>query len=136
VHVTGRVPQVQPYIAHAAACVSPLRMARGIQNKVLEAMAMGRPVIASPQAFEGVRAEAGTHLLVADAAEQTAQAVAAVLDGDHPGLGAAARRAMEQGYAWNATLRRRDAHLARCLARPSAGDYIAAGSFVSNVSPP
>ncbi|HJS87969.1 MAG TPA: glycosyltransferase, partial [Acetobacteraceae bacterium] len=116
VHVTGRVPAVQPYIAHAAACVSPLRMARGIQNKVLEAMAMGRPVVASPQAFEGVRAEAGTHLLVADGAEETARAVLAVLDGRYPRLGEMARRAMEEGYAWKATLRRLDAHITRCLA--------------------
>ncbi len=115
VHVTGRVPEVQPYLAHAAVCLSPLRMARGIQNKVLEAMAMGRPVVASPQAFEGVRAEAGRHLLVVDGAEQTSRAVAAVLGGGHPGLGEAARRAMEQGYAWGATLCRLDAHLARCL---------------------
>jgi sugar transferase (PEP-CTERM/EpsH1 system associated) len=113
--VTGRVPEVQPYLAHAAACVSPLRMARGIQNKVLEAMAMGRPVVASPQAFEGVRAQAGTHLLVADGAEETARAVTAILDGRHPKLGAAARRAMEEGYAWKATLSRLDAHLTRCL---------------------
>ena len=147
VHVTERVPQVQPYMAHAAVCVGPLRMARGIQNKVLEAMAMGRPVVASPQAFEGVRAESGKHLLVAEGAEQTARAVAAVLDGEYPTLGDAARRAMEQGYSWSATLRRLDAHLARCLARPAptpsregdgagVGDHIAAGSFVSNVSPP
>jgi sugar transferase (PEP-CTERM/EpsH1 system associated) len=147
VHVTGRVPQVQPYMAHAAVCVGPLRMARGIQNKVLEAMAMGRPVVASPQAFEGVRAESGKHLLVAEGTEQTARAVAAVLEGEHPTLGDAARRAMEQGYSWSATLRRLDAHLARCLARPAPtpsregggagiGDHIAAGSFVSNVSPP
>ncbi len=118
VHVTGRVADVQPYVAHAAACVSPLRMARGIQNKVLEAMAMGRPVIASPQAFEGVRAEAGTHLLVADGAAATARAIAAVLDGGHPGMGAAARAAMEQGYAWPATLSRLDAHIRRYVTAP------------------
>ncbi len=46
--VTGRVPDVRPFVAHADACVAPLRIARGIQNKVLEAMAMGRPVVASP----------------------------------------------------------------------------------------
>ena len=56
VHVTGRVPDVRPYVAHADVSVAPLRMARGVQNKVLEAMALGRPVVASPQAFEGVRA--------------------------------------------------------------------------------
>ena len=53
VHVTGRVPDVRPYLAHAAVAVAPLRIARGIQNKVLEAMAMARPVVASPQAHRG-----------------------------------------------------------------------------------
>jgi polysaccharide biosynthesis protein PslH len=115
VHVTGRVADIQPYLAHAAVCVSPLRMARGIQNKVLEAMAMARPVVASPQAFEGVRAIAGQHLLVADGADETARAVAAVLEGGHPGLGEAARCAMQRGYAWAATLARLDQHLARIL---------------------
>lgn len=54
VHVTGRVPDVRPYLAHASACVAPLRMARGIQNKVLEALAMDRPILATPEAVEGL----------------------------------------------------------------------------------
>ncbi len=115
VQVTGRVPEVQPYIAHAALSVCPLRMARGIQNKVLEAMAMGRPVVSSPEAFDGVRAQAGKDLLVADGAEATVRAIADVLDGCHPELGVRARQAMERGYAWSATLARLDGHLARCL---------------------
>jgi glycosyltransferase involved in cell wall biosynthesis len=82
---------------------------------VLEAMAMARPVVASPQAFEGVRAIAGKHLLVADGADETARAVAAILDGGHPDLGGAARRAMQRGYAWAATLTRLDQHLASIL---------------------
>ena len=112
IHVTGRVPDVRPFVAHADACVAPLRIARGIQNKVLEAMAMARPVVASPQAFEGVRATAGQDLLVADGAEPTAAAILSVLDGHHPGLAQAGRRAVEAGYAWSATLARLDAILA------------------------
>jgi sugar transferase (PEP-CTERM/EpsH1 system associated) len=100
--VTGRVDDVRPYIAHAAAVVAPLRIARGIQNKVLEGMAMGRPVIASPQAFEGIRAEPGRDLLVADGAEEMAKAVEAVLDSQYPGLGSAARDIMERNYSWPA----------------------------------
>ncbi|MCA1979528.1 MAG: TIGR03087 family PEP-CTERM/XrtA system glycosyltransferase, partial [Thiobacillus sp.] len=57
--VTGSVPDVRPYLAHAACAVAPLRIARGVQNKVLEAMAMGCPVVATAQAAEGIRAEAG-----------------------------------------------------------------------------
>jgi sugar transferase (PEP-CTERM/EpsH1 system associated) len=115
VHVTGRVPDVRPYTAHATVSVASLRMARGVQNKVLEAMALGRPVVASPQAFEGVRAEAGRDLLVADGPEATAQAVIAVIEGRHPTLGAAARRAIERSYTWDATLARLDACLHRVL---------------------
>ena len=112
ISVTGRVPDVRPYVAHADVCVAPLRIARGIQNKVLEAMAMGRPVVASPQAFEGVRAEAGRDLLVADGAAGMAATIGAVLDGAHPGLAAAGRAAVEDGYAWSATLARLDTILA------------------------
>ena len=111
IHVTGRVEDVRPYVAHAAAVVCPLRIARGIQNKVLEGMAMGKPVIASPAAFTGVRAQAGIDLLVADGPAAFTDAVCAVLDGDHPGLGAAARAAMVRGYAWDAVLSKLDMYL-------------------------
>lgn len=112
VHVTGAVPDVRPYVAHAAVSVAPLRIARGIQNKVLEAMALARPVVASPQAFEGVRAVPGRDLLVADGAAETAARVREVLLGQHPGLGAAARAAVAAGHDWNATLAGLDAMLA------------------------
>jgi sugar transferase (PEP-CTERM/EpsH1 system associated) len=111
VHVTGRVEDVRPYVAHAAVSVAPLRIARGIQNKVLEGMAMGKPVIASPAAFEGVRAEAGSELLVADGAADFAVKIGEVLAGSHPDLGKAARAAMERGYAWSAVLSGLDRYL-------------------------
>ncbi|MDQ2805158.1 MAG: TIGR03087 family PEP-CTERM/XrtA system glycosyltransferase [Pseudomonadota bacterium] len=113
VQVTGRVPDVRPYVAHAAVIVAPLRIARGIQNKVMEGMAMGRPVIATPQAFAGIRAAPGKDLLLADAPGLFANHVLSVLRGEHPGLGTAGRRAMEQGHTWDASLRRLDALLAR-----------------------
>ena len=100
VHVTGRVPDVRPYLAHARAIVCPLRIARGIQNKVLEGMAMGRVVIASPAAFEGVRAQAGRDLVVAESAEAWVAAVMA----EHQGMGQRARAAMVAGYAWSRVL--------------------------------
>ena len=112
VHVTGSVPDVRPYLAHAAVVVAPLRIARGIQNKVLEAMAMARPVVASPEAHEGVRAVAGRDLLVANGAENMSAAVAQVLAGRVPGLGAAARAAVMAGHDWKATLTRLDDMLA------------------------
>lgn len=104
IHVTGRVPDVRPYVSHASVCVAPLRIARGIQNKVLEAMAMGRPVVASPQAFEGVRATPGKDMLVAEGAHAMTAAILGIIGGGNPGLGTAGRTAMEAGYAWTATL--------------------------------
>jgi sugar transferase (PEP-CTERM/EpsH1 system associated) len=112
VHVTGRVPDVRPYLAHAALAVAPLRIARGIQNKVLEAMAMARPVVASPGAFEGISAEPGRELLVADGVAETVRRVLEVLDGQHAGLGAAARARIEARYSWQSALARLDRILA------------------------
>ncbi len=104
VHVTGRVEDVRPYVAHASSIVCPLRLARGIQNKVLEGMAMGRPVVASPAAFEGVRAEPGRDLLVADGVPAWVEALSDVLEGRRADLGGAARLAMERFYGWGAVL--------------------------------
>jgi polysaccharide biosynthesis protein PslH len=114
VEVTGEVPDVRPWLCDAHVVVAPLRIARGIQNKVLEAMAMGRPVVASPQAFEGIDAEPGRDLLVANGPEAEAQAVLGLL-ADPLGaeaIGAAARARMEQRYAWSACLAPLDAMLA------------------------
>jgi len=111
VHVTGTVADVRPYLAHASVAVAPLFIARGIQNKVLEAMAMARAVVASPPAFEGVRATPGRDLLVAEGAEATAAAVISVLDGRYPELGLCAREAVRANHDWHATLSRLDALL-------------------------
>jgi sugar transferase (PEP-CTERM/EpsH1 system associated) len=63
--VSGRVPDVRPYLAHATAAVAPLRIARGVQNKVLEAMAMDKPVVMTPAAAEGIEAGADLQPLMA-----------------------------------------------------------------------
>jgi len=101
VHVTGRVPDVRPYVAHATACVAPMRIARGIQNKVLEGMAMGRPTIVTPQALEGIDAEPGKEVLLASDAVGIANAACAVNEGDRgAGIGSAARRKITEHYTW------------------------------------
>jgi len=69
VRLTGRVADTRPYLAHAALVVAPLRIARGIQNKVLEAMAMGRAVVASPQALAGLGRPDAPPLCARSAAE-------------------------------------------------------------------
>jgi sugar transferase (PEP-CTERM/EpsH1 system associated) len=104
--VTGAVPDVRAWLAAADVVAAPLLIARGVQNKVLEAMAMARAVVASPAAFEGIEAEPGVHLLVAESAEAQAEAISGLL-ADSAGaaaLGRAARRRMEQAYRWEARL--------------------------------
>jgi sugar transferase (PEP-CTERM/EpsH1 system associated) len=109
--VTGAVDDVRVWLAAADVVVAPLRIARGIQNKVLEAMAMARPVVASPAAFDGIDAMPGQDLLVADGAEAQAEAIAQLLhDPMRAGaLGASARRRMERAYRWAAKLAPLDA---------------------------
>jgi glycosyltransferase involved in cell wall biosynthesis len=104
--VTGAVPDVRSWLAAADVVAAPLRIARGIQNKVLEAMAMARPVVASPAAFEGIEAEPGRHLLVAAEAEAQAEAIAGLLDDPEraAALGRSARQRMEAAYRWEARL--------------------------------
>src|SRR3954470_18012922 len=105
--VTGRVVDVRPYLAHAAVAVAPLRIARGIQNKVLEAMAMARPVVASAEAFEGIDAEPGADLLVAGSGgEGFAELVCRLLEnpGEAAGLGARGRRLLSGRYTWERRL--------------------------------
>lgn len=102
--VTGTVPDVRPYIAHARAAVAPLRIARGIQNKVLEAMAMATPVVVSPQALEGIEAEPGRELMLAEDAAGFADAVAALLGRSSNEMGLAARARVERKYSWPSNL--------------------------------
>jgi sugar transferase (PEP-CTERM/EpsH1 system associated) len=108
IDVAGRVADVRPYLAHADVAVAPLRIARGMQNKVLEAMAMARPVVATTAAFEGVRAVPSRDLFVCTEAGEMVRRIVEILDGRHPQLPAAARRAVEQNHDWSRTLHRLD----------------------------
>jgi sugar transferase (PEP-CTERM/EpsH1 system associated) len=109
--VTGTVPDVRPYMRHADVAVAPLRIARGIQNKVLEAMAMACPVIVSPQALEGIEATPGTDLLLADGAAAFIATISALLAEPNASLGAAARANVQQQYSWPSKLARIEARM-------------------------
>jgi sugar transferase (PEP-CTERM/EpsH1 system associated) len=107
--VTGRVPDVRPYVAHAAAIVAPLRVARGVQNKVLEGMAMGKPVIGSLEALTGITAEIGKDVLRADTvAEFTDTIFKAVMTEQGKMVGRHARARMMTDYGWDTSLRQLD----------------------------
>jgi sugar transferase (PEP-CTERM/EpsH1 system associated) len=105
VGVTGRVPDTRPWLAAADVVIAPLHIARGIQNKLLEAMAMARPIVATPEAYEGVQAVPGRDILLANGVDETVQRIAEVLDGHHAELGGAGRRAVESAHQWSVTLR-------------------------------
>jgi sugar transferase (PEP-CTERM/EpsH1 system associated) len=113
ISVTGSVPDVRPYLAYATLSVAPLRIARGIQNKVLEAMAMGKAVVASPQAMEGIHAVVGPELFVAADERSYADQILTLLDtGTGASLaqvGRAARARVLSDYSWEGSLNRLDA---------------------------
>jgi sugar transferase (PEP-CTERM/EpsH1 system associated) len=106
VQVTGWVPDVRPYLQQARVVVAPLRIARGIQNKVLEGMAMGKPVVVTSRGYEGINAVPGRDLLVCDAPEAYAEAIVALLAGAGKAIGANARRLVVERYDWGESSQR------------------------------
>jgi sugar transferase (PEP-CTERM/EpsH1 system associated) len=107
VQVWGEVPDVRPFLAAADAVLAPLLIARGVQNKVLEAMAMARPIVLTPDAATGIAAEHGRHWLVSlPDPGATATAIEGLLADRVAALamGAAARRFVCDHHAWEAML--------------------------------
>jgi polysaccharide biosynthesis protein PslH len=117
VAVTGSVPEVQPYVRNSALMVAPLAIARGTQNKILEAMAMGVPVVTSSAAAGGVDAEAERHFLVADAPEDVAAAVLRIVENpaERARLASAGRERMLSHHAWPQSMARLDQIIERCV---------------------
>lgn len=109
VRVTGAVEDIRPYLEHAHAAVAPLRIARGVQNKVLEAMAMARPVIASPQALDGIDYPVGADLRRAETEAQFVSAAVELL-GERQ-TAPAARDWIRRRYDWDINLSRLQAML-------------------------
>jgi glycosyltransferase involved in cell wall biosynthesis len=105
--VTGSLPDVRPPVASAAVAVCPIRVARGLQNKVLEAMAMGKPTVASPPAVAALGVEVGTHLLSPTTADEWVNSLNDLLANPtrRAELGAAARRYVEDHHHWDRCLR-------------------------------
>jgi sugar transferase (PEP-CTERM/EpsH1 system associated) len=122
VTVTGSVPDVRPYIRGSALMVAPLAIARGTQNKILEAMAMGVPVVTSSAAAGGVDAQAEQHFLVADSAADIATAVLRIVEqpAERARLAAAGRERMLSHHAWPRSMQRLDGIIERCRAARAA----------------
>ena len=114
--ITGSVPDVRPFIRGAALMVAPLAIARGTQNKILEAMAMGVPVVTSSVAAGGVDAVAGEHLLVADTPDGIAAAILRIIENpaERARLAEGGRARMLTNHGWAGSMKRLDAIIARC----------------------
>lgn len=102
IEVTGAVPDVRPHLAAADLACVPLRVARGLQNKMLEAMAMGLPVVATSPAYEGLDAPEGAGIEVADDPTEFAARIVALLQDDarRREAGRRARAYVEARHKW------------------------------------
>jgi len=117
VTVTGSVPDVRPFIRSSALMVAPLQIARGTQNKILEAMAMGVPVVTSAIAAGGVDAQSEEHFLVAQSAHEYAQAILRIADNpkERHRLAMAGRARMLSNHAWAGSMQRLDGIIGRAI---------------------
>lgn len=117
VEVTGSVDDVRPYVQKSAVNVAPLTIARGTQNKILEAMAMGVPVVASRLAARGIDASAPEHLLVADDPGELADAVCSIMTDppERERLSRSGRERMLTHHDWSRSMQRLDRILERCV---------------------
>lgn len=122
VKVTGAVPDVRPYLRRSALTITPLKIARGTQNKILESMALGVPVVSSSVAARGVDAVPGEHLLVADSPQEVTAAVLRLLADpvERRRLAEAGRARVASHHGWSGALGRLDGIMARCLAGAGA----------------
>ena len=122
VTVTGRVPDTRPYMDKAEVFVAPLRMARGIQNKLLEAMAMGLPCVASAAATAGTAVPDGEGIFVADDRDEFAEHVVRLLrDGAFRAqMAGKARAAAELNYRWETQLACLDGVIAALSPQPAS----------------
>ena len=119
--VTGSVADVRPHVRRAALSVAPLRIARGTQNKILESMAMGIPVVCSPIAARGVDAIPGEHLLTAADASESVEAILHLLENptERRRLAAAGRARMLSHHTWDHSMRQLDRLVDECVAARS-----------------
>ncbi len=108
--VTGRVDDIRPWIKNAKVSVAPMRVARGVQNKVLEAMAMATPVVATREAAVGIVAEVQSALKVIDRPSDMASVIASLITDEtaRKRVGILGREAVATHYDWDNQLKRFD----------------------------
>jgi glycosyltransferase involved in cell wall biosynthesis len=129
IRVTGFVDDVRPFVDAASVIVCPLRMGAGIKNKVLQAWAMAKPVVATTASIGGLRVEPDRNILVRDDPDEFAAAVIGLLDDPARAreVGLAARQTVLDHYTWDGSARQLEAVMERTAARRRTGDRVADG---------
>jgi sugar transferase (PEP-CTERM/EpsH1 system associated) len=119
VTVTGSVDDVRPYILRTAAMVAPLNIARGTQNKILEAMAMGVPVVSSEMAAGGIDAVDGEHFLTANSPKEYAEALIKLMQNsdERERLSILGRERVLTNHDWQNSMKRLEAIVDKCIAQ-------------------
>jgi glycosyltransferase involved in cell wall biosynthesis len=137
VEVTGTVSDPAVRIAEAAICINPMQAGGGMQNKLIEYLASGKPIVATSVANEGIGAIAGEHLLIADKPEEFAQAVLHLLNDpvNCEALGARARDYVLRNWTWEAHFLKLEENFFSALDRKMADKQsdFGAGALVDNV---
>lgn len=127
VTVTGFVEDVRPYLQAATVCVVPLRIARGVQNKVLEAMAMGKAIASTTEGVAGLNVTAGDELLIANSPRKLTEYVVNLIRDEQlrTTLGEYARSFVEEQHDWTPLLQRFAEMLEALAARNGHGQLSA-----------
>ena len=113
--MTGYVSDIRPYLKHANIAVAPLLLARGVQNKVLEALAMGLPVIATPQALQGLDGSLPGSITSLSDTTEFAEAMSLALGNESSTCGRQGRAYVRKNYDWAQNLSEIDRILAAAL---------------------
>jgi glycosyltransferase involved in cell wall biosynthesis len=134
--VTGAVPDVRPFLERAAVTVAPLRLARGIQNKALESLAMATPAVVSSPVARGIDAEDGEGILVADGARDVAARIVALLRNPEQAreVGEAGRRLVERRHVWDDHCARLEELLERAANLRADGNAGSIGASMTNAA--
>lgn len=127
VEVTGRVDDVRPYVQQSALSIVPLEIARGTQNKILESMSMGVPVVCSPVAARGIDAVPEEHVLVAESAEDYVKQIGRIIDdnSERKRLSKAGRLRMLSHHSWNIAMEKMDMNIVGALKNPHSPSGVA-----------
>lgn len=108
VTLVANVPDIRPYLQNANIAIAPLRIARGVQNKILEAMAMGKAVIASPEALAGIKLQLDLNAVVANTPSEWCKMLTDLWDSSEKRdkLGSEARKFVQSNHVWSVTLQK------------------------------